>query len=54
MNPSATVLYTDSDFFSPYAMSTFVALTEKGMPFTVKPVDLSLGNSKARPTAAFR
>jgi len=48
MNPSATVLYTDSDFFSPYAMSTFVALTEKGMPFTVKSVDLSLREQQSQ------
>ncbi|KIA81513.1 glutathione S-transferase [Chromobacterium piscinae] len=28
-------LYVDHDFLSPYAMAAFVALTEKGLPFTV-------------------
>ncbi|AHG19711.1 glutathione S-transferase [Chania multitudinisentens RB-25] len=48
MNPSATVLYTDADFFSPYAMSAFITLTEKGIPFTLKPVDLSLGENNGQ------
>ncbi|MGL5388632.1 MAG: glutathione transferase [Enterobacterales bacterium] len=48
MTSPATILYTDADFFSPYAMSAFVALTEKGMPFTVKPVDLSLGEQQSQ------
>lgn len=45
MHQSATVLYTDANFFSPYAMSVFITLTEKGIPFTVKPVDLSQGEN---------
>ncbi|VXD08748.1 putative enzyme [Enterobacterales bacterium 8AC] len=48
MNPSAAVLYTDAHFFSPYAMSAFVTLTEKGIPFTLKPVDLSQGENQSR------
>ena len=39
-------LYVDSLFTSPYAMSAFVALTEKGLPFTVKTVDLDGGQQK--------
>lgn len=34
------VLYVDSQFISPYAMSAFVTLTEKGVPFELKQVDL--------------
>lgn len=33
-------LYIDGRFLSPYAMSAFVALTEKGVPFELKKVDL--------------
>lgn len=36
-------LYVDSLFTSPYALSAFVALTEKGLPFTVHTVDLEAG-----------
>jgi glutathione S-transferase len=34
-------LYVDSNFLSPYAMTAFVALMEKGVPFTIKTVDLA-------------
>jgi glutathione S-transferase len=34
-------LYVDSQFVSPYAMSAFVGLLEKGLPFDVETVDLS-------------
>lgn len=34
------VLYLDSLFASPWALSVFVALTEKGLPFTIETVDL--------------
>jgi glutathione S-transferase len=37
------VLYVDSLFASPWAMSTFVAMTEKGLPFTVETLDLAMG-----------
>ncbi len=36
-------LYTDANFISPYAMSVFVALEEKGVPFELSPVDLDRG-----------
>jgi glutathione S-transferase len=39
-------LYVDSLFTSPYALSAFVALTEKGLPFSVKTVDLGSGEQK--------
>jgi glutathione S-transferase len=39
-------LYVDSLYTSPYALSAFVALTEKGLPFTVKTVDLGSGENK--------
>ncbi|WP_313611722.1 glutathione transferase [Pantoea piersonii] len=41
MNYPFITLWSDSSFFSPYAMSVYVALTEKGVPFTLKRVDLS-------------
>lgn len=52
MSQPIAELYTDANFFSPYAMSAFITLTEKGIPFTVKPVDLSLGENKAASYAA--
>ncbi len=33
-------LYVDTRFASPYAMTVFVALTEKGIPFEIRKVDL--------------
>ncbi|CDM23346.1 glutathione transferase [Castellaniella defragrans] len=36
-------LYTDANFISPYAMSAFVALEEKGVSFELSPVDLDAG-----------
>lgn len=39
-------LYADSLFTSPYALSVFVALTEKGLPFSVKTVDLGSGEQR--------
>jgi glutathione S-transferase len=37
------ILYVDSKFTSPYAMSVFVTLTEKGLLFEIKTVDLVAG-----------
>ena len=37
------LLTVDSLYTSPWAMSVFVALTEKGVPFSVATVDLALG-----------
>lgn len=34
-------LWSDASFFSPYVMSVYVALTEKGVPFSLKTVDLA-------------
>lgn len=38
-------LYADAQFSSPYALSAFVGLTEKGLPFTLKTVDLGTGEN---------
>lgn len=37
------ILTVDSLFVSPWAMSVFVALTEKGLPFTIDTLDLAAG-----------
>jgi glutathione S-transferase len=39
----AMLLYADSKFTSPYAMSVFVALTEKQLPFEIRTLDLDAG-----------
>src|SRR6202048_624307 len=39
----AMLLYADSRFTSPYAMSAFVALTEKQLSFQVRTLDLAVG-----------
>ncbi len=36
-----TTLYVDADYFSPYALSAFVAAVEKGVAFSVQTIDLS-------------
>jgi glutathione S-transferase len=38
-------LYVDKNFVSPYAMSAFVTLTEKKIPFAVETIDLSSGEN---------
>lgn len=43
MSQPVITLWSDSDFFSPYVMSVYVALQEKGLPFTLKTVNLGLG-----------
>jgi glutathione S-transferase len=40
-------LYADSHFTSPYVMSVFVTLTEKGIPFAIKTIDLAADENKA-------
>lgn len=40
-------LYVDSLFVSPYAMSVFVALREKGLAFETVPLDLEAGQQQA-------
>jgi glutathione S-transferase len=44
-------LYADARFTSPYVMSAFVVLTEKGLPFEVDKVDLDADENKAEPYA---
>ncbi|MEH0884306.1 glutathione transferase [Enterobacter sp. UNJFSC 003] len=43
MNQPAITLWSDSRYFSPYVMSAYVALAEKGLTFTLKTVDLDGG-----------
>lgn len=40
------ILYVDSLFTSPYALTAFVALTEKGLPFTIQTLDLAAGDQQ--------
>jgi len=40
MNDSSLRLYVDAQFTSPYAMSCFVALREKGIEFEMSTLDL--------------
>ena len=42
MSSSSFTLFTDAHFISPYAMSAFVALTEKQIKFELRTVDLTL------------
>jgi glutathione S-transferase len=41
--PANFTLYADAQFTSPYALSVFVTLREKGLPFDLRTVDLALG-----------
>ena len=43
MSQPVITLWSDSQFFSPYVMSVYVALQEKSLPFTLKAVDLEKG-----------
>lgn len=45
MSYQTITLYSDADFFSPYVMSAFVSLTEKALPFSLAPIDLSAGEN---------
>jgi glutathione S-transferase len=47
--PQQLTLYTDAEFASPYAFSVFVALTEKGVPFATKAIDLDAGENQNPP-----
>lgn len=44
MSKPAITLWSDANFFSPYVLSVYVALQEKGLPFTLSTVDLSRGD----------
>ncbi len=46
------LLYVDSQFASPYAMSVFVSLSEKGVPFDIETVDLSAKENHSQEFAA--
>jgi len=41
MQYPAIKLWSDAHCYSPYVMSVYVALREKGLPFTLQPVDLA-------------
>lgn len=41
------ILYVDSQFTSPYAMSAFVALTEKRLSFEIRTLELTAGANQA-------
>lgn len=45
------VLYVNTGWTSPYALSVFVSLTEKGIPFELKEINLEAGEHKAPPFA---
>jgi glutathione S-transferase len=40
-------LFVDSNYLSPYAMSAYVALREKGIPFEIELVDLKNGQQRS-------
>lgn len=52
MDAQEMVLYVDSNFVSPYAMSAFVALTEKGVPFETRTLDLERRENRTPDFAA--
>ena len=52
LDKSAISLYADAQFTSPYAMSVFVALHEKGLDFDLLTVDLSSNAQHASDYAA--
>jgi len=43
MNQPTITLWSDSSYFSPYVLSAYVALAEKGLSFSLKTVDLDSG-----------
>ncbi|MBN3865230.1 glutathione transferase [Pseudomonas frederiksbergensis] len=47
MNNSRLRLYVDSQFTSPYAMSAFVVLREKGIEFDICPLNLETSENQA-------
>ena len=46
------LLYVDSQYTSPYAMSVFVALKEKNIPFELRPIELLSGANHSAEYAA--
>jgi glutathione S-transferase len=49
MTTPVLTLYSDTNFYSPYVMSAFVALTEKGLPFELVTLDLAQGEHLREP-----
>lgn len=43
---SDLTLYVESKFVSPYVFACFVTLTEKGLPFSMQPLDTASGDTK--------
>jgi glutathione S-transferase len=52
MSKTDFLLYVDSQFISPYAMSAFVVLHEKGIAFDIQTVNLAAEENKAPPFTA--
>jgi glutathione S-transferase len=46
METAPMVLFTDRFWVSPYVLSSYVALTEKGVPFEMREVDLKSGEHR--------
>jgi len=46
------LLYVDAQYASPYAMSVFVGLKEKGIPFDMQTLDLGAGANRSADYAA--
>ncbi|WP_285415234.1 glutathione transferase [Pseudomonas sp. efr-133-TYG-5] len=47
MNSSRLRLYVDAEFCSPYAMSAYVVLREKGIEFEMSPLDLAASENQS-------
>lgn len=45
MSQPAITLWSDASYFSPYVLSVYVALKEKGLNFTLQTVDLNAGQN---------
>lgn len=45
MSQPAITLWSDANYFSPYVLSVYVALKEKGLSFTLQTVDLARGQN---------
>jgi len=44
---SNIILYTNREYSSPYALSVYATLVEKGLPFELKTIDLGSGENRA-------
>ncbi|MBE9138942.1 glutathione transferase [Nodosilinea sp. LEGE 07088] len=52
MSTTDFLLYVDAQFISPYALSAFVALQEKGLAFDIQTVNLAAEENKTPPFTA--